>query len=571
MSLETRLRNTGQQGGGAGGGSAGLVGTGVTIDTTAPLSGGGNLSANRTLTIAGLSNQGLAAQIVGVNGAADAWSYHTIVSQLGMDIGTNDAQYLFKVNTSQIFSDIVYPLTGRYYLTTSVDTLLGSSLVIVPGSSMTHHITGSNYYLNALTGGGSSVVYAPTGGPYLAFNSDATLTAEKVLLPGSSVTVHSDGTFFYINAITGAAAAASGGLAGTGLYYLGTSANGAFPNWLVVQPGSSATHHITGSNYYINAITSLFAGSSGLAGKDAVYVLSSFNAEYTNAVYIRPGSSITTHITGSNLFINAVTSLGASSSGLAGKDAVYVLSSFDAEYTNAMYIKPGSSVTTHITGSNLYINATTGGGAASVERDILSFANYKTEYISGGDVFYGGPGRLTGRTNNTRILGINSLHVFPFIVTRALSVDFMAVDVGSVSSTSLIRLAIYTNSADGVLYPFSLVQTTSIITSGLAVTMSASIAQVLSANSIYWFGIILGTANNSVWGSSTEADTFPLLGYGALTPLGGSAARTLAGYVVANVFSDNLPTTFPVTSISTLNLAAAETTAFIGVRIVSFV
>ena len=53
------------------------------------------------------------------------------------------------------------------------------------------------------------------------------------------------------------------------------------------------------------------SNSAGLAGKDAVYVLSSFNAEYTNAVYIKPGSSVTTHITGSNLFINAVTSAAA--------------------------------------------------------------------------------------------------------------------------------------------------------------------------------------------------------------------------------------------------------------------
>lgn len=103
--------------------------------------------------------------------------------------------------------------------------------------------------------------------------------------------------------------------------------------------------------------------SAGLAGKDAVYVLSTFNAEYVNAVYIRPGSSVTTHITGSNLFINATTSLFAGSSGLAGKDAVYVLSSFNAEYPNAVYLRPGSSVTTHITGSNLYINALTSAGA----------------------------------------------------------------------------------------------------------------------------------------------------------------------------------------------------------------
>ena len=103
----------------------------------------------------------------------------------------------------------------------------------------------------------------------------------------------------------------SAGLATNAAVYILSNANAGLANALVLLPGSSATTHISGTNLYINAVTSLFAGSSGLAGKDAVYILSSYNAEYTNALYIRAGSSITTHITGSNLFINALTSAGA--------------------------------------------------------------------------------------------------------------------------------------------------------------------------------------------------------------------------------------------------------------------
>ena len=111
--------------------------------------------------------------------------------------------------------------------------------------------------------------------------------------------------------------------------------------------------------------------SAGLATNAAAYVLSSANANLTNSLVLLPGSSVTTHITGTNLYINAVTSLVASSSGLAGKDAVYVLSSFNAEYTNAVYLRPGSSVTTHITGSTLFINATTSAGASSGGRGFI--------------------------------------------------------------------------------------------------------------------------------------------------------------------------------------------------------
>lgn len=111
--------------------------------------------------------------------------------------------------------------------------------------------------------------------------------------------------------------------------------------------------------------------SAGLAGTGATYILSSLAVEFPDALYIKPGSSVTTHITGSNLFINATTSTFAGSSGLAGKDAVYVLSSYNSEYTNAVYIRPGSSVTTHITGSNLFINATTSAGASSGGRGFV--------------------------------------------------------------------------------------------------------------------------------------------------------------------------------------------------------
>lgn len=122
--------------------------------------------------------------------------------------------------------------------------------------------------------------------------------------------------------------------------------------------------------------------SAGLATNAAVYILSNANANLANAMVLLPGSSVTTHISGTNLYINATTSLLAASAGLAGKDAVYVLSTFNAEYTNAVYIRPGSSVTTHITGSTLFINATTGGGSSSGNNSVQLLPQQAKLYAS---------------------------------------------------------------------------------------------------------------------------------------------------------------------------------------------
>jgi len=56
-----------------------IVRTTETISTTLPLAGGGNLSANRTFSLGGLSSLGTANYLVGVNAAAGGWEYKDIV------------------------------------------------------------------------------------------------------------------------------------------------------------------------------------------------------------------------------------------------------------------------------------------------------------------------------------------------------------------------------------------------------------------------------------------------------------------------------------------------------------
>lgn len=68
------------------------VGTSRTIATSSPLAGGGDLSANRTFSLAGLTGVGTAHWLVGVNPAGTEWEYKNINAgtSIGLSKGTND-------------------------------------------------------------------------------------------------------------------------------------------------------------------------------------------------------------------------------------------------------------------------------------------------------------------------------------------------------------------------------------------------------------------------------------------------------------------------------------------------
>lgn len=51
-------------------------------------------------------------------------------------------------------------------------------------------------------GGGSNVVYAPTGGEYLVYQANASLTAERVVAASDNITIVNSGTSFLLSALT---------------------------------------------------------------------------------------------------------------------------------------------------------------------------------------------------------------------------------------------------------------------------------------------------------------------------------------------------------------------------------
>lgn len=51
----------------------------ITISTTSPLTGGGDLTANRTLVVGGLASLGTSNYLLGVNSGATAWEYKQLL------------------------------------------------------------------------------------------------------------------------------------------------------------------------------------------------------------------------------------------------------------------------------------------------------------------------------------------------------------------------------------------------------------------------------------------------------------------------------------------------------------
>lgn len=136
-------------------GNASTVTNGVytsrSISTTSPLSGGGNLSADRTLTIAGLSSLGADGQLIRVNSGATAWEYFTPdYASLSADItftgdvSFDDAVILKETAVSDTDTDIdatdksyirLGYLPGSYSITTISNGIAGQVLVLCVTSS----------------------------------------------------------------------------------------------------------------------------------------------------------------------------------------------------------------------------------------------------------------------------------------------------------------------------------------------------------------------------------------------------------------------------------------------------
>lgn len=162
--------------------TAGLVQSSRTISTTYPLSGGGNLSADRTFFMV----TGAIGQILTTSGGV-----------------TGDIAW---VNSSAGASGAVYAATGNNYAVLNFAADLTAEYRLVQsGNSITIDTTGNLIIINAVTNAAaSSIVYAATGNTYIVTDLAGDLTGEfRLVQSGNSISITTASGLITINAVTG--------------------------------------------------------------------------------------------------------------------------------------------------------------------------------------------------------------------------------------------------------------------------------------------------------------------------------------------------------------------------------
>lgn len=182
--------------------SSTYVPAGRTVATTSPISGGGALSSNITLSIPGLSTIGTSNYLVGVNAAGDAWEYKQLNAGSGVNItpgagsitisatgggGPGNGSYTqsFTTQTSVV---LTHALGTKNVLVSCYDGsdnyIEWNTLVTTSTSAATVTFTGSQTGRCTVTIGGSGAKYSTT------FTSQTTVTVTGVTHNIGSPDIH---------------------------------------------------------------------------------------------------------------------------------------------------------------------------------------------------------------------------------------------------------------------------------------------------------------------------------------------------------------------------------------------
>ena len=89
--------------------------------------------------------------------------------------------------------------TDAPYVTWAANAALTAERILTAGSSVTIVTDATAIYVNALTGGGASTVYAATGNQYVTISAAADLTDEYTLASGTGIIVTSASNVVYVS------------------------------------------------------------------------------------------------------------------------------------------------------------------------------------------------------------------------------------------------------------------------------------------------------------------------------------------------------------------------------------
>ena len=225
---------------------------------------------------------------------------------------------------------------------------------------------------------GASVVYAPTGGPYITFGTNNLLSDEHVLTASNNILITTDSTTVWLSATTGSpiAYAPSGG------FYLTAQTNSVLTNELLFTASDNIVITTNSTTMFISAITNAGGSSVVYAATGNQYVVMSLAGDLTNEYrLVQSGNSITMTTGANTITINATTqnitgkqdsitfplivTSGGTGRAVAGS-ATTIIGMNSAGIVYDFYNIVGSDNATVVrSGTGYFISANTGTGAAS--------------------------------------------------------------------------------------------------------------------------------------------------------------------------------------------------------------
>lgn len=291
-----------------------LVQSARTITAGLGLTGGGNLGADRTIN---LVTGGAGQYVITSNGAPQGISW---------------------IDTAGVGGGPVYAPTGGFYAVYAADANLSAEKVITAGSSIVIITDATAIYISALTNAAGGTIYAPTGGEYVTYIANGTLTAEKVLTAGTNVTITTDASAIYVNAETGASTTTVF-FAPTGGEYITYVANNTLTAERILTAGTGI--HIDSSVAATIYVTLRSDGTTGQMlirsdGASGQVAWVATGGAGSSVIYAPTGGEYVTYVANNTLSAEKV-------------------------------LTAGSSITIVTDATSIYINAVTGGGGATTK------------------------------------------------------------------------------------------------------------------------------------------------------------------------------------------------------------
>jgi hypothetical protein len=266
-------------------------------------------------------------------------------------------------------SAIVYAPTGGAYVAYVADAQLSSEKVLTASNNITITTDAGAIYISANTGtgGGSG---ASTAGNYVVFTADAGLSNEKVLTASNNIIITTDATTIWLSANTGTPG--SGIIyAPTGAPFITFVADNTLSNEKILTASNNITITTDGSSVFITALTPTVIAQSGgtvYTSTGSYFVLSQTDGSLPNSKVIVASNNMTVTTDSTRIFLTALTPTIVSQSGgtiYAPTGAPYIVFVADNTLSNEKILTASNNITITTDSTSIFISANTGTGGGS--------------------------------------------------------------------------------------------------------------------------------------------------------------------------------------------------------------